>query len=294
MELHQLRYLLAVARTGNFSRAAEQCRVSQPSLSQQIAKLESELGERLFNRLKRNAVLTSAGEALVQRATRILAEVEAARGDVADAGAQIRGKVSVGVLPTIAPYLLPRVLALTARECPAMEVRLHEATTAQLLASAAACEIDLAILSLPIDDTRFIRESLFDEELLLAVPPKHPLTKKKRVGVKDLESERFILLEEGHCLGDQSLSFCHRHDLHPQVAFRSAQLETIQVLVAGGIGISLIPKLATAAPRPGRPVYLSLTEPRPKRAIGVLWRKECHHGRAAREFLRLLRKACPA
>ncbi len=293
MELHQLRYMLAVARTGNFSRAAEQCCVSQPSLSQQIAKLESELGERLFNRLKRRVVLTTAGQALLPRATRILAEVEAVRHDVADAGEQIRGKVSVGVLPTIAPYLLPRVLALTARECPAMEVRLHEATTAQLLASAATCEIDLAVISLPIDDDRFIREPLFDEELLLAVPPKHPLTKRARLRVSDLQSERFILLEEGHCLGEQSLSFCHRHDFHPRVAFRSAQLETIQVLVAAGVGISLIPKLATSVRGPGRPVYLSLVEPRPKRTIGVLWRKECHHSRAAQEFLRLLRKACP-
>lgn len=292
MELHQLRYLLAVAKTGNFSRAAEQCHVSQPSLSQQIAKLEAELGERLFSRLKRSAVLTSAGEALVQRATRILAEVDAARRDVADASEQVRGKVNVGVLPTIAPYLLPRVLALSARECPAMEVRIHEATTAQLLASAAACEIDLAILSLPIDDARFVREPLFDDELLLAVPPRHPLTKKPRVRLSDLEGERFILMEEGHCLTDQALSFCRRNDLHPQIAFRSAQLETIQALVASGVGISLIPQLAVHAKRPGQPTYLSLEKPRPTRTIGVLWRKEHHHSRAAREFLSLLQKAC--
>ena len=292
MELHQLRYLLAVARTGNFSRAAEQCHVSQPSLSQQIAKLESELGERLFSRLKRSAVLTSAGEALVQRATRIMAEVDAARRDVADAAEHVRGKVNVGVIPTIAPYLLPRVLALTARECPGMEVRIHEATTAQLLVSAAACEIDLAIVSLPIADARFVREPLFDEELLLAVPPRHPLTKKPRVRLSDLEGERFILMEEGHCLTDQSLRFCHRNDLHPQIAFRSAQLETIQALVASGVGISLIPKLALHPKRAGQPVYLSLADPKPMRTIGVLWRKEHHHSRAAREFLRLLQKAC--
>lgn len=292
MELHQLRYLLAVARTGNFSRAAEQCHVSQPSLSQQIAKLEAELGERLFSRLKRRAVPTSAGEALVQRATRILAEVDAARLDVADAAEQPRGKVNVGVIPTIAPYLLPRVLALTARECPGMEVRIHEATTAQLLASAAACEIDLAIVSLPIADARFLREPLFDEELLLAVPPRHPLTKQKSVRLADLEHERFILMEEGHCLTDQSLRFCQRNDLHPQVAFRSAQLETIQALVASGLGISLIPRLALHPKRPGQPVYLSLADPKPMRTIGVLWRKEHPPGRATGEFLRLLRKAC--
>jgi LysR family hydrogen peroxide-inducible transcriptional activator len=292
MELHQLRYLLAVAKTGNFSRAAEQCHVAQPSLSQQIAKLETELGERLFSRLKRSTVLTAAGEALVQRAARILAEVDAAHRDVADAAEQVRGKVRVGVIPTIAPYLLPRVLALTARECPAMEVRIHEATTAQQLVSAAACEIDLAIVSLPIADPRFVREPLFDEELLLAVPPRHPLAKKPRIRLADLETERFILMEEGHCLADQSLSFCQRTDFHPQVAFRSAQLETIQALVASGVGISLMPRMAVHLKRGGQPVYLSLAPPKPTRTIGVLWRKEHHHSRAAREFLRLLRDAC--
>lgn len=292
MELHQLRYLLAVARTGNFSRAAEQCHVSQPSLSQQIAKLEAELGERLFSRLKRHAVLTSAGEALVLRATRIMAEIDAVRRDVADAAEEVRGKVTIGVLPTIAPYLLPRIFAVTARECPGMDVRIHEATTAQLLASAAACEVDLAIISLPVTDARFVVETLFEEDLLLAVPPRHPLTKKAHVRLRDLEGERFILMEEGHCLGDQSLSFCHSHELHPQIAFRSAQIETIQALVACGVGIALIPRLAARAKRPGQPVYIQLEKPQPKRTIAVLWRREHHHSRAAREFLRLLQQVC--
>ncbi len=142
--------------------------------------------------------------------------------------------------------------------------------------------------------SHFVIEPLFAEELLLAVPPKHPLTKKPRVRLSDLEDERFILMEEGHCLGDQSLSFCQRNDLHPQIAFRSAQLETIQALVASGMGVSLIPQLAVHAKRSGQPVYLSLTRPRPTRTIVVVWRKEHHHSRATREFLRLLHKACAA
>ena len=171
MELHQLRYLLAVARTGNFSRAAAQCHVSQPSLSQQIQKLEAELGERLFSRLKRVAVPTAAGEALVARAARILSEVDAVQRDVADTATVLRGRVSVGVIPTIAPYLLPRVLAALGRDCPGVEVEIHENNTAELLTAAAACELDLAILSLPVPDDRFVKEPLFDEELLLALPP---------------------------------------------------------------------------------------------------------------------------
>jgi len=292
MELHQLRYFLAVAKNGNFSRAAEQCHVSQPSLSQQIQKLEEELGEKLFNRLKRCAVLTAAGEALLPRATRIVNEVEAARHDVADASDVVRGHVSLGVLPTVAPYLLPRVLSLVARECPCIDVLIHEEPTAHLLRMAGACEIDLAIISLPIHDDRFVVEALFDEELLLAMPPRHPLASKRSIHLADLDGERFILMKEGHCLGDQALRFCERQDLLPSIAFRSAQLETIQALVGAGVGISLIPRMACLSTRAGQLVYRSLVKPRPQRNISVIWHKEQHHSKATREFLRLLRTAC--
>jgi LysR family hydrogen peroxide-inducible transcriptional activator len=294
MELHQLRYLIAIAKNGNFSRAAEQCHVSQPSLSQQIQKLEEELGEKLFNRLKRCVVLTAAGEALLPRATRIVNEVEAARHDVADASDLVRGHVNIGVLPTVAPYLLPRVLSVVARQCPGIDVLIHEEPTAQLLRMAGACEIDLAIVSLPIQDDRFIVETLLDEELLLAVPPDHPLSRKRTVQLTDLEGERFILMKEGHCLGDQALRFCERQDLTPSIAFRSAQLETIQALVSAGVGISLIPEMACRPNRSKAPVYRSLTKSRPHRNISVIWHKEQHQSKAVREFLRLLHKVCAA
>jgi LysR family hydrogen peroxide-inducible transcriptional activator len=294
MELHQLRYFLAVAQAANFSRAAEQCHVSQPSLSQQIQKLEDELGEKLFSRLKRSTVLTAAGEALRPRAARILSEVDAAKHDVEDASEHVRGHVSIGVLPTVAPYLLPAVLSLVAKESPNIDVLIHEEPTARLLHVAAACEIDLAIVSLSIQDERFIVQTLFREELLLALPPGHRLAKRRAVHLADLEGERFILMKEGHCLGDQALRFCDRHALRPRVVFRSAQLETIQALVMSGVGISLIPEMARQTERTGLPVYRSLAAPRPTRTISVLWRKEHHHSKAAREFLRLLRKACAA
>lgn len=292
MELHQLRYFLAVARNGNFSRAAEQCNVSQPSLSQQIQKLEEGLGEKLFNRLKRCAVLTAAGEALLPRATRIVNEVEAARHDVADASDLVRGHVAIGVLPTVAPYLLPTVLLSLARECPEIDVLIHEEPTARLLQMAGSCEIDLAIVSLPIQDDRFVIEALFDEELLLALPARHPLASRRSIQMSDLEGERFILMKEGHCLGDQALRFCERQDLIPSIAFRSAQLETIQALVSAGAGVSLIPAMACRSQRAGQPIYRSLAKPRPHRNISAIWHKEQHHGKAAREFLRLLRQAC--
>ncbi|HSI61702.1 MAG TPA: LysR substrate-binding domain-containing protein [Candidatus Saccharimonadia bacterium] len=291
MELHQLRYLTAVARTGNFSRAAEQCHVSQPSLSQQIQKLEEELGCRLFTRLKREAVPTEAGKALLLRAVRVLEEVDAAQRDADNAAVgQIRGTVNVGVLPTIAPHLLPAVMKRMRAELPAVQVVIHETTTTNLLAQAGACELDFAIMSLPIADERFVVETLFTEELLLAVPKDHELTKRRQVRLEDVEQEPFILLQEGHCLGDQALRFCDKHRCHPPVIFRTAQLETIQALVAAGVGVSLIPSMACQSGRATDPTYLSLVGHRPERAIAVIWRKEQHLSRAAAALMDVLRK----
>ena len=293
MELHQLRYITAVGRTGNFSRAAEQCHVSQPSLSQQIQKLEDELGERLFTRLKREAVPTPAGRVLIERATRILHEVDEAQRELVDGRGEVGGEVNLGILPTIAPHLLPQIMLRVRKEFPAIQVIVHENTTPNLLAQAASCELDLAIVSLPISDDRFTIEDLFTEELLLAVPKEHRLSKEKqgKVKIEDVETEPFILLQEGHCLGDQAFHFCDRHRCHPPVIFRTAQLETIQALVAAGVGVSLVPKMACQKDRSHQPVYLSLAEPRPQRVISVLWRKEHAPNRAARALLEVMKSS---
>jgi LysR family hydrogen peroxide-inducible transcriptional activator len=288
MEMQQLRYVVAVARTGNFSRAAEQCHVAQPSLSQQIQKLEDELGERLFDRLRREAKLTPAGEAFLRRAGRILEEVDAAKREARDAQELLRGVVTVGVLPTIAPYLLPEVLCGFTGKFPGVEIVIQEDTTARLLKLAHAYEIDFALASQPIQDERLAVRELFSEELFLALPPGHPLTRKRTVAVADLERERLIIMKEGHCLGDQVLSFCDRRDLHPNISFRSAQLETIQSLVRAGLGISLIPAMAAESERSDLPKYRSLSAPRPSRKIVALWPKQRPPGRATTEFLKLI------
>jgi LysR family hydrogen peroxide-inducible transcriptional activator len=290
MELHQLRYVVAVARTGNFSRAAEQCHVSQPSLSQQIQKLEAELGERLFHRLRRQVKLTAHGEAFVRRAERILEEVEAARREVADAQDLLRGTLTLGVLPTIAPYLLPPVLTRFHAEHPGVEIVVHEDTTAQLLKLALAGEIDLALASLPISDGRFEVRELFAEELLVALPPRHPLAARREIRLRDLERERFIVLKEGHCLGDQVLNFCEQRAVRPNVTFRSAQLETVQALVCAGLGLSLIPAMAVGRGTRPQPVYRPLQPPRPMRKIVAAWPKSRPPGRAAEALLNLIRQ----
>lgn len=288
MEMQQLRYVVAVARLGNFTRAAEQCHVSQPSLSQQIQKLEGELGERLFDRLKRETRLTAHGEAFLRRAVRILEEVDAARREASDAQRLLRGRLTVGVLPTIAPYLLPEVLVAFAELFPGVELVVQEDLTARLLKLALAYEIDFALASRPIHDERLEVRDLFAEELLVAIPPGHPLTRKRTVSPVDLQPERLIVLKEGHCLGDQVLGFCERRDLKPNISFRSAQLETIQALVSSGVGLSLIPAMATRTKRKDAPQYRSLSGPLPERKIVAVWPRQRQPGRAAVEFLKLI------
>ncbi len=288
MEMHQLRYVVAVARTGNFSRAAEQCHVAQPSLSQQILKLEAELGERLFDRMKREAKLTAHGEAFLRHAVRILEEVDAAKREATDARDLLRGTVTIGVLPTIAPYLLPEVMTQFTEKFPGVELVVQEDTTARLLKLAHAYDIDFALASEPIQDERLELRVLFSEELLLALPPGHPLTRKRTVAVADLERERLIVMKEGHCLGDQVLGFCDRRHVTPRISFRSAQLETVQALVNAGWGISLIPAMAAQSDREDLPEYRSLQPPKPERKIVAVWPKQRPPGRAANEFLKIV------
>ncbi|RYD38037.1 MAG: hydrogen peroxide-inducible genes activator [Verrucomicrobiaceae bacterium] len=327
MEMHQLRYVVAVARSGNFSRAAARCHVSQPSLSQQIQKLEEELDGRLFDRMKREAKLTPRGEAFLPRAVRILEEADAARREATEAMDLQRGTLSIGVLPTLAPYLLPGALTAFMRQFPGVEVVVQEDTTARLLQLALGYEVDLVLASHPVRDARLEIIPLFKEPLFLALPPGHALLRKSAVTARDLEGERLIVMREGHCLGDQVLGFCDRQGARPLISFRGAQLETIQALVATGMGLALIPRMALRAdpnsghqdagtPKPPakrteakpakptrdhqkaepsfHPEYRPFQTPRPDREIIALWPRQRPPGRAAHELLRLIKERFPS
>lgn len=287
MEMHQLRYMVALARTGNFSRAAEQCNVAQPSLSQQIQKLEDELGERLFDRMKRQVRLTPHGTAFLRRAARILEEVDAAKREAGEALDLQHGSVAIGVLPTIAPYLLPRIMARFSAQFAGVDLTVHEDTTAQLLKLLHAYEIDFALVSEPLHDDRLTVTGLFTEELLLALPPKHPLTQKRTITPADLREEKLIVMRTGHCLGDQVLGFCERQEVKPHISFRSAQLETVQELVRAGLGLSLIPAMARRPGSQRAPGYRSFATPRPERRIVLAWPRQRPPGRAAAELVKL-------
>lgn len=290
MELQQLRYFVAVAQMGNFSRAAERCHVSQPSLSQQILKLEHRLGQKLFNRLGRKAVLTDAGRLLLDRATAILSAVDDAERRLR-AGDEIHGgRLAIGAIPTIAPYLLPRALDGFVRRCPKVELIIREDVTQNLLAAVVEGELDLAVVALPIPDDRLEVEPLLSESLMLCVAHGHPLARRKQLTVQDLVGERFILLNEMHCLGEQILNFCRANECQPHIACRSAQIATIQALIAQRQGVSLLPEMARRADRTQGLLYRPLTKDQPKRTLAVTWHRHHYHSPMAEQFLTELRQ----
>jgi LysR family hydrogen peroxide-inducible transcriptional activator len=285
MELHQLRYFLAVAQAGSFSRAAERCHVSQPSLSQQVTKLERRLRQRLFDRLGRRVVLTNAGRLLLDRATLIVSAVEDAERRMRDAESLEGGRLVIGAIPTIAPYLLPPALERFLRLHPNVELTVHEDVTSHLVTAAAAGDIDLALVALPVDDERLQSQHLLTEPLLLALPCNHRLCRRRRITIDDLREERFILLNEMHCLGEQIITFCRGNDCQPRIACRSAQISTIQALISLGQGVSLIPEMARRADVARGRVYRLLADGKPTRTIGAVWNRHRYQSHVAESFL---------
>src|ERR1700681_4442038 len=244
MELHQLRYFCAVAETGSSSRAAEQSHVSQPPLSQQILKLEDELGARLFDRLGRSVRLTELGQTFLPRARAVLRELEAARGDVAEQKDSVGGSVTIGVIPTVAPYFLPERLTWFSRKFPQVRLTVVEEITPFLLDQVRASKVDLAILALPIRGHEFETFPLLTERLFAALPPGHKLAKRRSLSLKDLRAQPFLLLRDGHCFRDTAVAACDRARLNPQIIFESGQFSSILGMVGTGMGVSIVPEMA--------------------------------------------------
>jgi LysR family hydrogen peroxide-inducible transcriptional activator len=290
MELHQLRYFTAVAELGNFTRAAERCFVSQPSLSQQIIKLEQELGQPLLERLGRSVKLTDAGRAFYERAVQALATVEEARSSVQCAGDWQAGKISIGAILTVAPYLLPDVVRRFLKQFPRARVSVRESFTEQIVKETLAGDLDLGVVALPIDDAMLHVEPLMTEELLLAVPYQHALAKRRRVALADLSEHSFVLLDEIHCLGQQIVSFCQQNECRPAVSCKTAQLLTVQEMVGLGQGLSLVPAMAARADRSKTRVYRSLAGAAPTRTIAVIRRRARRQTQLGEAFEQCLRQ----
>jgi DNA-binding transcriptional LysR family regulator len=278
VEIHQLRYFVSVAEIGSFTRAAQACFVAQPSLSQQIRKLEVELGQRLFERLGRRVRLTSAGHILYERAAVILSSLAEARDALRDPSHLHEGEIQVAAIPTVAPYFLPSLLRTFTRKFRRAGVTVHEDFTAEIVRGCAAGDVDLGIVALPIEDARLAVEPLFSEDLLVSIPAKHPLARKRKITLEELTRERFVLLSEIHCLGAQVVRFCERQGCTPAVTCRSAQLLTVQELVGLGQGVSLVPEMAARADRSNKIVYRTLEGPKASRTLALVWHKHRYQG----------------
>jgi LysR family hydrogen peroxide-inducible transcriptional activator len=291
MEIHQLRYFCAVAETGSFSRAAEQSHVSQPSLSQQILKLEDELGARLFDRLGRSVRLTELGKTFLPRARAVLRELEAAKGDVVEGKEFVGGPVTVGVIPTVAPYFLPPRLTAFSRKFPQVRLTVVEEITPVLLDRLRAGTIDVAILALPIRGHEFGAVPLLTERLFAALPKKHKLKTRPSVSLKDLRAEPFLLLRDGHCFRDTAVAACDRARLHPRIVFESGQFSSLLSMVGAGMGISIVPEMAIEKKSQCR--YIRIADDQAIRTIGAVTLRGRSLTRAHNALLSLLRASSP-
>jgi len=275
LKLKDLRYLVAVADLKHFGRAAARCFVSQPTLSAQLKKLERSLGVQLIERAPNNVSLTSAGEEIVTRARRIL---EASDEMVELASSQrdpLAGRLRLALLPTIGPYLLPRVAPALRKALPRLTLHLYEYQTAPMLERISAGQLDVGILALPVEAPGCETRALFSEPFTVAVPEHHPLAAHKSIKVGDLKGETLLLLEDGHCLRDQALEVCSRAGTRDAQDFRATSLETLRQMVATGAGVTLLPELASrGAWGAARGVAVRpFTRPAPARVVGAVWRK---------------------
>jgi len=292
MELHQLRYFVAVAETGSFTRAAEREGVTQPTLSEQVIRLEGAqhgVGRRLFDRLGRKVVLTDAGRELLGRAQGILAGVDEAGRAVRDGGEG--GRLRVGAIPTIAPFLLPGVVSRFTKAHSTIQLQMHEERTEHLLAALTAGELDVGVMALPVRDDHLHVERLFAEPLVVALPAAHRLASRTVVKLADVLDEPFILLDDIHCFGEQVLSLCRRGGAEPKVVCRGEQIATLLGMVAAGQGVSVVPEMAAVGDaHPGR-LYRSMANPTPTRTLCAVWHKQRYRPPSLRAFVDVLKGA---
>jgi LysR family hydrogen peroxide-inducible transcriptional activator len=277
--LKQLRYLAALARHGHFGRAAEACAVTQPALSMQIRELEQFLGVTLVERRPGEVMLTEIGREISRRAEEVLASAR----DLVDFARQrarpLTGRLTLGIIPSLAPYLLPLMLPALQSRFPDLELELRETQTRLLVEEIKNGTLDAAMLALPLGEPDIDTLELFNDLFLLAVPSSDPRPGDRRVAARDIDQSRLILLEDGHCLRDQALAFCATIPRRPApgaagMTFGASSLATVMQMVAGGYGVTLIPQIAAAVEaRDDRVKFLRLEEPQPGRSIGLAFRR---------------------
>jgi len=277
MTIRELRYLVALANRAHFGRAAEECHVSQPTLSTQIRKLEEYLGVVLIERNAKSFALTPTGQEVVEKARKIVAQVDALLVSTRKTRGPLMGRLNLGVIPTLAPYLLPKLLPLVKSRYPCLQLVVHEDLTGHLLERLRGYQLDAALLALPLVGEDLEELALFDEPFWFACPPRHPLAQSRAVTEADLTQEAMLLLADGHCLRGQALAACGRVASEEEGIddFRAASLETICQLVSAGFGCTLLPGLAARAPQGPEPSFVirPMQSAEASRRIGLVWRR---------------------
>ncbi len=290
MTLTELRYVVAVAEERHFGRAAERCFVSQPSLSASVKNLEEELGVKLFERGKRGVFLTGAGEQIVTQARRALEEAERVKVVARQGRDPLKGTLRLGVIHTVAPYLLPDLVATLRRIAPEMPLDVEENITANLDRMLRAGELDAVILALPYDGQGIETVPLYEEAFQVATPAKHPLARRRNIAVEELDAGELLLLPVGHCFRDQVLDACTEFSRPPEPGRQGNSLETLRSMVASGLGITVLPATALTS-RYVNPLVraVDFTAPRPARRIALASRRGFHRPAALEKLVGAIR-----
>jgi LysR family hydrogen peroxide-inducible transcriptional activator len=270
MNIRDLQYLVALSEYRHFGKAAEACFVSQPALSMQIKKLEEFLGIKLLERTNKSVLLTDAGISITERAQQILNQVQEMQDFAKLAKDPHGGELKVGIIPTLAPYLLPLIIPSLSKKFPSVSFYLIEEQTAVLIEKLKIGKLDVVLLAHPIIEKGFATNLLFEEEFLLAVPSGHRLAQRETIKQTDLGNQNLLLLEEGHCMRDQTLALCHKMNALEVQSFRATSLETLRHMVAAGNGVTLMPKLAQQFN--DEVSYIPFNSPKPVRTIALYWR----------------------
>jgi len=288
MNLRELEYLLALSVHRHFGKAAESCFVSQPTLSMQIKKLEDELGVVLLERNNKSVRLTPIGEEIVHHAQSILQECRMIQDIASQAQNPLAGEFSLGMIPTITPYLLPKALPKLRKAFPMLKCLINEAVTAELLVLLKQGKLDAAILALPVNEAWCESAELYYEPFLLAVHPKHPLAAKSAIRRQDIKNQRILLLDEGHCLREQALEVCSHQSGLEKTDVRSTGIETLRQLVAANMGITLMPELSVMKQQ-NTITCRRFQPPEPGRTVGMVWRKTFHRKRLTEAVATLIK-----
>ena len=292
--LRQLQYVVAIADTLGFHKAAARCHVSQPALSAQVQQLESVLGVKLFERNRRRVLVTAAGEDLTARARRILHEVNDLVASARRAREPFTGMLRVGIIPTIAPYLLPAVAPVVGVRYPKLSLIYREEKTADIVHELAAGSIDAGILALEADIGDCARAEIGWDAFVAALPKGHPLARKRQVSLSDLEDVRMLLLDEGHCFRAQALALCEKARAQ-ECGFRATSLGTLAQMVASGAGATLLPSLAVPVEnRSGQLEIRPFAKPVPGRTLALVWRPHAPFGDALRDLAKAFHWRAPA